>query len=238
MPGQISAIHTGDVLGFEGLQANGVVPVVEMAAVQLHLSQSLKRRFEPLYGFFGADPAQVACAQIRQQAQANIRWRGSVGHHRLRVFLKIVRRQPMIHIGQEFLEEAPGTPGNGPQRVKMIHGDGFNVLRRRRQTDPTRDRRSSNPQQRKWNCRLQCVRAHQPNRGGRRQRQHHAPGHALVDPGELKIHGVAGLRGSHPLQHAPMGDKHAHQRAHNRVTHQPGLIRHKSQRQPDLRNSQ
>ena len=65
MPRQVSTVHARDVLRFERLQTNGVVPIVKMAAVQFHLPERLKRGFQPLYRFFGADPTEIACAQIR-----------------------------------------------------------------------------------------------------------------------------------------------------------------------------
>ena len=159
-------------------------------------------------------------------------------HHRLGIFLKIIRRQPVIRIGQEFFEEAPGAPGNGPQRAHMVHRDGFNILRHGRQADPARHCRRGQPQQRERYRRLDRLGPHESNRGERSQRQHHSAGHALVDPGKFEVHGVPRLRGRHPLQHVFVRHQHPHQRAQNRIAHQPRLIGHERERQPNLRNAQ
>ena len=60
MPGEIPAVHGGNVLGFERVKITCVIPVVEVSAEQFHLVQGRQRGFEALDSFQCADPSEVS----------------------------------------------------------------------------------------------------------------------------------------------------------------------------------
>ena len=71
-----------------------------------------------------------------------------------------------------------------------------------------------------------------------RRRQQDAADHAPVHPDRFRSTRVLGLRGGDPLEHISAGDEQSHQRADDRVRHQPGLVGEERRRQADLRKAE
>ena len=124
MRGQVAAVDRGNVRRFEGPQVACVIPVIEVAAESLQFLQGCKRRLQALDDLQRSRPAEVARADGAQKIQADIRRRGAMRQDRVRILLKVVRRQHVICRGHERFEEAPGTARDEAQGIAVGRGDG------------------------------------------------------------------------------------------------------------------
>jgi hypothetical protein len=88
-----------------------VVPVIEMSSVLGHLQHSAHGLLETIGHTLKGDESEVESAYRGEKLKADIRWRGSHRHDRLRIGLKIVRCQPMRLGSYEFAEERPMDTG-------------------------------------------------------------------------------------------------------------------------------
>ena len=121
MPGEIAAVHGGDVSRLERSQLPGSVPVVEMATKTLQTLHRLESRFETVDEVHRAEPAEVAGGGRRQQIHAEVRRRRTPRDLSLGLFLKIVRWQRMVFRADEGLEEAPRATGD-PAQCATVRG--------------------------------------------------------------------------------------------------------------------
>ena len=112
MPGEISAVHGGNVLGLERVKVTRVVPVVEMSAEQFHLAHGCQRSFKALNRFQCADPSEVARANRGKKIETDICRRSSVSDNGLGRFLKVVGRERVVLVGNESLKEVPSPARN------------------------------------------------------------------------------------------------------------------------------
>ena len=141
MPGEIAAVDRRDVGRLERAQVARVVPVVEMAAEALEPAHRRERRLEALDGLERADPAEIARRDRREQVRpilvGDVRWATTgVG-----ILLEVVRRQHVVRLRDEGLEEAPGPARDQPQRRAHRPAEIARLpASSRRQADPARDR--------------------------------------------------------------------------------------------------
>src|SRR5215210_8101414 len=107
MTRQIPAVHGRDILRHERFQSARVVPVEEVAAKPWKLGKRLESQLKSFDELKCSDVAEVVRRDCRKQKQTDVGRRGAVRDDGLRVFLKIVRRQPLIFLADEGLEESP-----------------------------------------------------------------------------------------------------------------------------------
>src|SRR4030095_15326196 len=98
------------------------MPVEEMAAKFLQLVEAHEREFQPLKQLSKTDIAKTARRQSRQQKQSDVGRRSAMRNH-LRVFLKIVRRQPVVFVRYERLKETPGTSRHNSGRPHVMSAE-------------------------------------------------------------------------------------------------------------------
>src|SRR5215467_8183358 len=118
--GQISAIDGGDVFRLQGPQVSRVVPIEDMTAKPLELFQSRERALQPLDTLDGPDPSEVARRSDREKIKTDVGRRGTVRDDRVGIFLKIVRRQEIVFLADEFFEEAPRSTGGEAQNFGVL----------------------------------------------------------------------------------------------------------------------
>ena len=117
--GQVAAVDRRDIGGIQRTQIRRVIPIEEVATEALQGPHGRQRRLEALDGFERADPAEVAGGGRRQQQQAEIGRRRAVGDDGRGILLEVVRRQHVVGLGDERLEEPPGAPGDQPERSRI-----------------------------------------------------------------------------------------------------------------------
>ena len=78
-----------------------------MAPVAFHGFERAQRVRGPLNQIAGSDVAEVVSGKIRQKIQADVGWGGSMRNHLYRVFLVVIRWQPVILQANELLEKCP-----------------------------------------------------------------------------------------------------------------------------------
>ncbi|HEV2834436.1 MAG TPA: hypothetical protein VGW58_03910, partial [Pyrinomonadaceae bacterium] len=96
MSGEIAAIHGGDVLRQERLEAFCVVPIKKVAVQTAQSGQRRKRQFMSLDQFQSAKITKVAGAGSGQYQQADVCRGSAVCYDRHRIFLEIIGRQPVV----------------------------------------------------------------------------------------------------------------------------------------------
>src|ERR1700733_14695406 len=110
MPGDISAVDGGDVLGIQRMKIAGVVPVEQVAMELFEFSDRVKRSLDALGRLRRSHPREIASRQGRKEVEPDVGRRSAVSHDGLGVFLNIVWRQEMLLRGDKGLKEAPGAP--------------------------------------------------------------------------------------------------------------------------------
>src|SRR5207237_8678967 len=116
---EITAVNHRNVMRPQGLDAARVVPVEEMSAKLLQLFHAREGEFDSFEQLNQAHITKVVSGERRQQQQADVRRRRSMRDNE-RVFLKIIRRQPMIFVAYKRLEEAPRPPRNDATRAHVF----------------------------------------------------------------------------------------------------------------------
>src|SRR5205807_1355795 len=102
------------------LERRRLVPVQEVAAVTVQFPEGVERLLHAVGQGGQAQVAEVVGHQCRSQQQTHVRRRGAVGDFRSRLFLEIVRRQPIVVGADERLEEAPGLAGGAAQEPALV----------------------------------------------------------------------------------------------------------------------
>ena len=82
------------------------------------------------------------------------------------------------------------------------------------------------------------ARVHSHGHRGAAGEQRRPPTMRRQKPREIETKPGLRLRRGHPFQQVPARDVHADERPHDRVAHQPRLVRQHRDRQPDLRGGQ
>src|SRR5688500_18805797 len=78
-----------------------------MAAVAAHPLESPENLLEPVYHGLEGDEAEVARGDDRHELKPDVRRRRPPRNDRLRIFLEVVRREPLGFLGDELLEVLP-----------------------------------------------------------------------------------------------------------------------------------
>ncbi len=161
-----------------------------------------------------------------------------MGHHGIGVFLEVVRRERVLLLVHECLEEAPRAPGGAPQQARLLWRQTATLGEPGRHAQPPRQDR--------------CQRPHRHQRPGHRPRggpdhgdehaggsgKHHAPPKVPVEGTERQIHSVSGLRSGDPLQQLPLADIEAPQRARHGVGDVRGAVRERRKGEQHLERRQ
>ena len=87
--------------GVERLERRRVVPIEEMSLKFFQTPECRKSQFKTFDGFEQTDITEIARGEGREQQQTDVRRRRAVGDDRARVFLEIIRRQPVVGIADE-----------------------------------------------------------------------------------------------------------------------------------------
>ena len=119
MPGEISAIHGGNILGVERMKVECVVPVEKMSSEHLHLIHGRQCGFHAIEHIQRAEPSEVSRANGGKKVEPNIRRRSSMRDNGIGRFLKIVRGQRVVRVRSEGSEIAPGSARNKAKRLRI-----------------------------------------------------------------------------------------------------------------------
>ncbi len=115
-----------------------VVPVVEMPFVArqaVHRAHRVRRAPQELPG---RDVPEIAGGQIGEQRQPHVRRRRAMRDARDRMFLPVVRRQPLVVGADEGLEERPGPARELAQEQRLLRRQS-RLAAGERPADPPRD---------------------------------------------------------------------------------------------------
>ncbi len=146
MPGEIPAVHRGNILGIERMEIACVIPVVEMSAEQFHLSHGRQGGFKALDRFQRAQPSKISRANGGKKIEANICRRSSMRDHGIGRLLKIVRGERVVFLGNECFEIAPSPTRNEAESLSVGRRQRTCAGRQRLTADPERYRRRRNPE--------------------------------------------------------------------------------------------
>ncbi len=237
VPGEVAAVHRRDVQRRQRLQALRVVPVVEMTAVARQLLHGHQRVAGAVEQAVDAEETEVEPGQVRQQRHADVGRRGTVGDHRARALLQIVRRQPVVGGADVGLEERPGAPCQLAQKTRLCRR-GREGVGLARLADPPRQRGRQQPQQQQWCGDQPGHRPLQRQRDAEQHRQQRADPHQSPQCGGRIAAAPLDLAGGLPLQQMPATDRHAPQRAADRVELVQHFVRQPRQPQRDTRQVQ
>jgi hypothetical protein len=114
VPGQVAAVHGGDIQGVQRPQGARVIPVDEVAADALQAGHGLQRRLESLRRVLDPDPPEIVGNGDAQEIEPDICGRGAMRADWFGVFLEVVLGQGVILRVHEGLEESPAPPGDEP----------------------------------------------------------------------------------------------------------------------------
>ena len=232
MAGQVAAVHRRDIHGLQRLERLRVVPVVEMPLEALQFPHAVQGGAAALDQLAHGEIAEIVGRQVGQQGQADIRRRGAVRHHQVRMLLHVIGRQPVIVRPDEGLEIGPGLARHAMQETPLLgrqarHGP-FNGA-----ADPPGDGGRGQPQQQHHGGSRQRCRApvQQGGKGGQRQRgraPHGAPAVCLRAGRRMQVRGT-------PVEQMLVRHAQAPQGAGDGIEADPGLIRQEDEGQHGMR---
>ena len=107
MSGEVSAVNRRHVRRLEYAQLVQIVPVEEMPVEAPHSLQRSKHFLDAIDHVGARDETEVYRAYRRQKLQPDVSRRCAERENRLRIFLEVVRRQPVRFFGHELLEVHP-----------------------------------------------------------------------------------------------------------------------------------
>ena len=238
MAGEIPAVHRRYVPGVERTAVSRVVPVVEVAAEALEAGHRLERGLEPLDGVDGPEPAKIVGGHGGQQIEPEVRRRRAVRHHRVRLFLEVVGRQGVVFGADERREEPPGPAGDQPEGSRIPGRERRRPRRRRRHADPSSHRGRPRPEHEHGQRGRPGLGSPPRDSGCRGGGERDPTAHSPVETEEVKAEAGLRLRRRHPLQQPAMRHVHTDERPHDRIAHQPRLVRQHRDRERRLRRSQ
>ncbi|MNX73377.1 hypothetical protein D3C86_1047720 [compost metagenome] len=222
--GEVAAVHRRNVAGSKRLQRVRMVPVVEMAAMFLHLLDGLDRVLDPLQSIGKADPAELARRNDGEQVDADIGGRRTRCDDRLRRFLEVIRRQVVFLRRHEGLVITPCAARD----LAKLEGDVFRneqpVFGFSRLADIPGNGRRQNPEKREGNADQEGIVTRQRREQQAEHRHYGRMPHLsiIIDDAALRARLHAG--GGTPFQHQLVADEQAVKRAGNRVGHHAGGI--------------
>ena len=113
---QVAAVNRGDVAGLQRQQSPQVVPIQQMPFVALQGTQGPHGPAEPLDHLVPVEIAEIIGRQDAEHPHPDVGRAGSPGELIPVRDLIVVGRQPGGLFADEFVEEAPGSPGDPPQQ--------------------------------------------------------------------------------------------------------------------------
>ena len=120
VPGEVSAVHRGDIKRRQRRERACVVPVVEVPLVALHGVHRIECVRRALEELAGRDVAEVAGAEVGEQSEPHVRRRGAMREAHGGMFLVIVRRQPVVVGTDEGFEESPRASREHAQEESLL----------------------------------------------------------------------------------------------------------------------
>ena len=151
MPGEVSAVDSRYVSGLEDAQLIEIVPVEEVAVETAHPFQRSENFLDAIDHVRPRDEPEIYCAYRREKLQPDVGRRRAKSERRLRIFLEVVRSQPMCLLSHEFLEVRPVQLGiaKGCLTLGIRQMD---LAKNRRTAQRERDARTRQPYQRQRQC--------------------------------------------------------------------------------------
>jgi hypothetical protein len=135
---EIAAVNGGDVAGRERLERPGVVPVEQVPAVPFEASERVEAVRQPRRQVVLPDITEITGSERRQEHHADVGRRCPVRDVTAGMFLKVVRREPLILGPDEHLEVSPGAAGDPsgaargrPQSADVLAAAADGPVRRR-----------------------------------------------------------------------------------------------------------
>ena len=238
MSGQIAAIHRRDVLRVQRAKILRVVPVIEVTAEPLQAAHGREGCLQPVDGLGRPGPSEVAGADRGEEVEAEIGGRGSVGHRRLRVFLKIVRRQHVVRRRHEGLEEAPGAACDQPQSAGVRIRDRQATRHERRQARPSSDGRRCDPSDRERRRHRPGVVPDAPDDDRSNDADGDTTDHLPIEPAKVEPRAHLRLSCRDPVEQTPVAHEQTKQRSSDRIGHQPCLMREEHDQECGLGQSE
>ena len=223
--GEVSAVDRRYVPRLERPEVARLVPVVEVAPEALEAAHAGQCRFEPLDGFERPEPAEVPRGGRREQIEPDVGGRGTMGHDRLGVFLEIVGRQVVVGGAHECFEEAPRAARHRTENPGLARRKTFDRVGRCRAAQPSGSERREQPQQDERRGERPALRCHESHEHAHRDGERDGPMHPAIRSAELPAKAGLGPGGSDPFEHRPVRHPEADERPHDRVAHQPRLVR-------------
>ncbi len=223
VPGQISAVHRGDVPRGKGLERLHIVPVEKMAAVSFHFFQDAQGISGPPHQVPGREVAEVVGAEVRQEREPDIGGGSHAGRARFGFFLVIVRGEPVAIGGDERFKKAPRFAADLPQ-VSRLPGGQAGAAFLQGPAHPPGEHGREKPDA-EHDPGLEAERLAEQNdaaaggQGPQGNGQHQAAVAAERAAGPLP-----GLPGRGPFEQPAMGNEHAPEGAHDRVEIEEGLV--------------
>ena len=191
-----------------------------MAAKAGHRLHRGQRALQPVQRCGLGAPAHVARHGDRQQIEPDVGGRGAVCDHRHRRFLKVVRRQVVVALGDEGFKIAPGAAGDQAQRGAFGGGQGGDGMGRGGLADAVRNQRRGEPerQQRQRNRPDGGIGDHHPTAQDQGRRK---PARPPPDAGHHPRCAATRLRGGDPFQQMPARHPHPQQCPQHGIGHLP-----------------
>ena len=135
-------------------------------------------------------------------------------------------------------KKSPSSARNQTEDPSIRRGERLGTDAPGRKTDLPRHRRGGNPENDERKQDAPAAVTPSGDNHQRRQRKQHAASHAPIGAGDRQIDGMFGPGRSHPFQQMAMRDRHANERAHDCIQHQPGLVRQHRDRHANLRGAE
>ena len=197
---------------------------------QVHRTQRVRRPFDQPAR---RNVAEVIGGETGQQRHADVCRRRTMSDRRRGVFLKIIRRQPMIFGADKRLEESPCPARDLMQKHGLLKCE-LCFSAEHRLADLPRNHRSQHPKHQQRSRSPQCIRPPQcqRHRGDRAQRRRD-PHRAIVSD-EVAVSFTLGVASGLPFQHPLMREEHPHAGAQDGIQTEERFIGKKDNRQGRL----
>jgi hypothetical protein len=251
--GEVAAVHRRDVGRLEDAEPLELVPVVEVPAEAAHPLEGAEGALEPRRHLLDRDEPELGGGRDRDQLEADVRRRGPHRDGGRRIFLIVVRRQPVGLLADEVVEEAPVEQGIAHRRFLVRRRDPLRTAERGlaqrlgdgRGADPHRDQRERDeddppgidaPGDRMAGGRadrgqrIGGAADHGEHRDADRDRRPHLPPHLAVDVARHPLD----LRRRLPLEQLPARHEQPPERAADRVGAHPRLVGKEDEGDGDL----
>ena len=121
MTREVPAVHRRDIERRQRLQRSACRTSCRNAPRAVPCAAIVRKRIRrALEQLSGRDVAEVVGRQIRQQRKSHVRRRGAMRDGGDRMFLAVVRRQPVVVRTDERLEERPGPSRELPEEERLV----------------------------------------------------------------------------------------------------------------------